>query len=274
MAAASTALAALSTRLTDTIASVELQRSSLEEVILTLSEQATALNAVASVLTNATHAQGHVLQELQQLLSTSGAPAQLSSALKPATSSLAHAAGMLAQSGPSAPTPPAVQQDASCASLQTFASASSTGAASTTSEGVNPGLGFAPHSASAGADAVASGGFASFDDVPPAAPPPNSLAAGGSSHDAAPFTAAWPEPQQPVAPAGRDRSHTMAATYGRPARTVPVVIEPDIDDIGGVEYVSNLRVGGALAASARASAKAAGCPHTLACPPPPTACTP
>ena len=39
-----TALAGLSTRLTDAIASVELQRSTLEEVILHLSEQAVRLN--------------------------------------------------------------------------------------------------------------------------------------------------------------------------------------------------------------------------------------
>ena len=93
--AASVGLAGLSTRLTEAITSVDLQRSALEEIILSMSEHAQQLSAVATVLMDAAHTQGAVLQELQQLLSQSGAPSDVSAKLQPAASGLARATAML-----------------------------------------------------------------------------------------------------------------------------------------------------------------------------------
>eukprot|EP00966_Prymnesium_polylepis_P084536 1957163-Prymnesium_polylepis.1 len=86
---AAPSIAQLSARLTDSIAYVELERSTLDEVIVQLAEQATHLNRVAGVLTEASHSQGLVLHELQRLMHSSGATAGASkNDLQPAAQNL------------------------------------------------------------------------------------------------------------------------------------------------------------------------------------------
>lgn len=67
------ALGALSARLTEAILQVELQRSTLDEVVLRLADQARHLNGVAGVLTEQSREQAHVLQELLHLVSVGSA---------------------------------------------------------------------------------------------------------------------------------------------------------------------------------------------------------
>jgi len=207
----SMALAALSTKLTDTLAAVELQRATLEEVIVRLADQAKHLAAVSGVLTGATHAQGAVLQELHTLLDGNGGAA---AALQPAAAAVAQASQML----------------------------NTAAAASTTTPKAPP-----PTAQTAPPTQQAAGGFgasfeASFDDAPapppqkkpPPPPPPKPQPATAA---AAP-TATRPSPAKPPS--------SSSSQFGGPRvsqRAVPIV-EPDMDDEEGVQYVSNLRIQG------------------------------
>ena len=187
------ALAALSSRLTDALAAVELQRATLEEVLLRLAEQAQHLAAVSGVLTGATHAQGAVLQELQQLLQGNGATvAKAEAALQPAVAAVAQAAQMLAP-----PATPSAEQPMFSAS---------------------------------------------FDDAPLAAPSPKPSAAPPPVAPPAPPPAA-PPVAAPAPPSSCSSFGSGTSIFARPTRAVQV-IEPDMDDDDGVQFVSNLTLKG------------------------------
>lgn len=196
------AMHALSEKLTSTIAHVELQRSTIEEVIMRLAEQATQLSAVSDVLTEATYAQGGVLQELSRLLQTSNAPAPLGDALKPAAEGLANAASMLQEPGSKAAAAVPPQH---------------VGASGPPSERSEP---------ETAGSAATFDSFANFDTVSTAVPAPTPTAEAQASR--------VPPPTQA----------TNAASFG-PKPPARKVIEPDLDDFGGVEYVKGLEIQGA-----------------------------
>lgn len=216
------AVANLSRRLTEQIAHVEMQRSTLEEVIMRLAEQATHLNSVSSVLTDATYQQGSVLSELQKILSSSGAPAHLNEALKPAATSVTQAASALAGA---APAPPPTAEAA-----------------------LPPGgaLPSPPQPASSFGDfdAAPLGFSASFDAAPPA-PAPVPVPTPAPAPTPAPTPAPAPPPSLVET---RARASTMPSSFGAYAPPKPpprpAVIEPDMDDEEGVEYVANLIISG------------------------------
>jgi hypothetical protein len=201
------ALAALSTRLTESIASVESQRTMLEEVIMQLTQQAMQLNTVSGVLTSAAHAQGSVLAELQQLLASTGTSAQLGGALQPAAASLSLAADALASTVADAAVP---------------AARSAVDVSGDAPRRILPGV--------SGPSADASPAFtAHFDSPGDAAPPPSEA---GRMRT---------QTMMPTAPAQSAACDYFGAS--RPSRAVPV-IEPDMDDVGGVEYVKDLKISG------------------------------
>ena len=285
------ALASLSARLTSTVSSVEDQRSALEQVIIALTQQATELNAVSSVLTAAAHAQGSVLSDLQQLIKAGGAEAaHLSGKVQSAQDSLNVASAMLNSKG---------NHDLGRNGFERTASIDSTtgydGGASEASFAADFGAGFdAPPRATATAA--------------PAKPPPPQQPAVELERDSvvtyrgmryvvqyvsskgmldlkssetgeveygiakavvtagAPQQAAPQQQQQQLPPPAAAATATATAPpppsadvsasaamdglniFGLPARPSAraiAVIEPDEDDLGGVEYIKDLRINGA-----------------------------
>lgn len=186
-------IVSLSQRLTDAIVQVEMQRSSLEEIILHLAQHASTLNGVAGVLTEATHAQGSVLEDLQRFVARSGAAAQLGAGLQPAASGLAAASASLAAASAGAPS------------------------------------------------ALANGALAA---APSAQIEPAQRAASTSTPEARAPVAASACASAPVSETGAD----SGGSWGRArSTTMPVrapVVEPDMSDEEGVEYVKGLTIKG------------------------------
>ena len=228
------ALAALSTRLTETLAAVEVQRSTLEEVIVRLAEQAKHLTAVSSVLTGATHAQGAVLQELHLLLQGSGvAAANAEAALQPAAAAVAQAAHMLG---------PASTAAASCAPSDANNASFNATFDATFDDAATPGT--APAAIPAARSAVPPPGPppAASPAVPPAAPSPSASRDRASSADVQRSSSSL-------------AAYTRTSSFARTSRAVPVV-EPDMDDEDGVQYVSNLHIQGAPVVGSTLTAEA------------------
>ena len=221
------AIAQLSGRLTDAILQVELQRSTLEEVILRLAEQASHLNGVAGVLTEASNAQGTVLHDLQRLVNSTGVGSNLGQTL-PAADGIGRAAVLL---------------DAAATGMASGQLGSAAACTSSPTEGGNPD----PHVMEG---RPASDSLASIRSQPESVASQSQSSWGEeTSRSPSPVTPATPAPAGAIStmaslpPAEtRQRSVTMPVRQTVPARAP--VIEPDMGD-EGIEYVKGLHITGA-----------------------------
>ena len=208
-------LAGLSQRLTDTIAFVEMQRSVLEDVILQLAEHATQLSVVSGVLMKATHSQGAMLQELQHLIESSGVDARLGEGVESAAAGIVQAASMLTTATLSGHTVDSGGVNSGTVSERPAAKSSvSKNTQPITGEGAN----IQSILAAATAATIEGGSLG-------AAPAPSTVSSAAA-----------------VNMSSRQRAATMPSMFARVVR--PAVIEPDMDDEGGVEYVKNLVIRG------------------------------
>ena len=216
----------LSAQLTEAIGQVELQRATLEEIVLGLGSQAQQLHAVANVLTGAAKAQADVLTALQQ--GQAPAPAQL----EPMARDLAAVSSLIGHASNAIPplaAPAARARSSSHDSDDSLGrergvwhTSASDASYSASRSSVSPG------SSRAESPAL---GVLGRPYAPPrqhASPPP-----AGGSPAAAPAAA-------PLVSFGAAKAPIAPRPVARPR-----VAEPDIDEVGGIEYVSNLRFEGA-----------------------------
>ena len=201
-------IGALSSKLTHAIADVELQRSTIEQVVHQLAEQARHLSEVANTLNTAAVHQGEVLQALQQA-SSAGVDSGIGNKLQTAAECHSYATATLsAVSGnPAGPSSPNVPIPA------------------------GPPL------------SVSSPGTAASSQQPElnTRPCEESLSSwGGSSRAESPT----PVPE-PAPPPGRPRSATMPVTRPTaPPPRISTVIEPDMSEEEGIEYIKGLHITG------------------------------
>lgn len=195
-------IAQLSSRLTESIANVEIQRGTLDEVILRLADQARHLSDVALVLTQASREQGLVLQELQRLLSMSVTKA---------------------------PEPSGLPQSSIATPGSRERTSSPTTAGAPLSNGAHqyvPSNAIQPSSTSASSSGVA-----------PAPAVSSSVAV---------------RPDTPATHVEANAHSTQLRRWSKSSPIIPTppprpqVIEPDMTDEDGIEYVKNLRIEGAL----------------------------